>query len=436
MAPNTDTDNGTPFDTRMLVSLCRKHDVFLVHGRPYHPQSQGKVERLNRTLKNMVRKMQEDDALLPRQPWLQHLAHAIFVYNRTPHSKTGVPPFTAFYGRKPTEGLTFTGEWEMCAVERDARDIVYSRKPHQSQDDQPQDDNDILEYAKQLAAPNDDAERGALFTYLTKQQPLLLAQIRALQDHKNLEMVRRSIRGQSELKPVHPGDRVVFSKMSGIALGMAANPFQNLLIGNVIDAHLGGVIQSFTIKEDNQVIHQRVPRQNIGIRIPGYNVTDTMKSCATRNITAQAQAFVVQVAQSLDTEAPASCIDDQPGLRSTTFAQAPSGDPTPAPSIELEAGLERHRLAGEELHLNTAPASSREPGRNHKNCEGTDFSETPQAGVPCISKHEFVGGCSPGCVCNGCTVTLGGRRKYCTTCYKDSGLTFCKRCHNKRQPTK
>ena len=215
------TDNGTPFDTRMLVSLCRKHDVFLVHGRPRHPQSQGKVERLNRTLKNMVRKMQEDDALLPAQPWLQHLAHAIFAYNRTPHSKTGVPPFVAFYGRTPTDGLTFTGEWEMCAVEREARDIVYSRKQYQSQDDQPQDDNDVLEYAEQLAAPNDDAERSALFTYLTKQQPLLLAQIRALQDHKNLEMVRRSLQGQNELKPVHPGDRVVFSKMSGIALGMA-----------------------------------------------------------------------------------------------------------------------------------------------------------------------------------------------------------------------
>jgi len=103
------TDNGTPFSSRMLVSLCRGHDVFLVHGRPYHPQSQGKVERLNRTLKNMVRKMQDDDAFLPKQPWLQYLAHAVFVYNRTPHSKTGVAPFVAFYGRKPTGGLAFRG---------------------------------------------------------------------------------------------------------------------------------------------------------------------------------------------------------------------------------------------------------------------------------------------------------------------------------------
>ena len=133
-----------------------------------------------------------------------------------------------------------------------------------------------------------------------------------------------------------------------------------------MDAHLGGAIQYFTIREDNQVIHQRVPRQNIGIRIPGYNVTDTMKSCATRNITAQAQAFASKVAESLGTEAPPSCIDDQPGLKSTTFAQAPSGDPTPSPSIELEAGLERRRLAGEELYRDTAPASSCEQGSNRQ----------------------------------------------------------------------
>jgi len=60
------SDNDPPFDSRMLMSLCRDHDTFLVHGRPYHPQSQGKVERLIRMLKNMARKLQEDDTLLPR----------------------------------------------------------------------------------------------------------------------------------------------------------------------------------------------------------------------------------------------------------------------------------------------------------------------------------------------------------------------------------
>jgi transposase InsO family protein len=49
-------DNGTPWSanpgewTRLEVWLLR-HGIWLTHGRAYHPQTQGKEERLNRTLK-------------------------------------------------------------------------------------------------------------------------------------------------------------------------------------------------------------------------------------------------------------------------------------------------------------------------------------------------------------------------------------------------
>jgi len=190
---------------------------------------------------------------------------------------------------------------------------------------------------------------------------------------------------------------------------MVANPFQSLLIGNVIAEHLADAMQTYTIKEDSQVIHQRVPRQNIGIRIPGYTVTGTMKTRATQNITTQTQSFALRVGQALGAEAPASCIDDQPGLRNT-FAQAPCPNPLPTPAIEMEARLERQRLADEQHGGQEKPA------------------------IMAMPEHKFNGGCCPGCVCNDCTVTLGGNRgKYCITCYKHAGLSFCQRCHNKRQ---
>lgn len=259
------TDNGTPFNSRMLTWLCRAKDTFVVHGRPYHPQSQGKVERLIQTLKNMVRKMQEDDTQLPKQPWLQYLSRAVFIYNRTPHSKTGVAPFVAFYGRNPLEGLHFTGEWSMNTVERQSRDIVIARKAYHARTEQSPGQDTLVEYLNSLAElphEQDAADREALQTYLNEQQPKLLAQITALQDCRNDGMIRRSIRAQGELKPVHIGDRVVFSKMTGLALAMAANPFKNLLVGTVIDAHLGGIIQTYTVQEDNKVIHQRAQRKH------------------------------------------------------------------------------------------------------------------------------------------------------------------------------
>ena len=49
-------DNGGAFVSRQLVALCEEFGVRLVHGLPYHPQSQGKVERQNGVFKKKVRR--------------------------------------------------------------------------------------------------------------------------------------------------------------------------------------------------------------------------------------------------------------------------------------------------------------------------------------------------------------------------------------------
>ena len=429
------TDNGTPFNTRMLTSLVRDHDTFLVHGRPYHPQSQGKVERLIGTLKNMIRKMQEDKKLFPAQPWLQYLARAVFVYNRTPHAKTGVAPFVAFFGRRPLEDLNFRGEWEMNSVEHESHDIVTASKRYHPHDEETEGAYDALtEYVTQLATPDeqDTADRNALCKYLVEQQPKLLAQITALQDRKNSEMVRRSMRRHGELKPVHIGDRVVFSKMAGLTVGMSTNPLRNLLVGTVIDAHLGGVMQTYTVQEDSKSIHQRVPRENIGIRIAGYTVTDAMKTSAAENISAQAQTFALRLGRTLGIETPESCIDPQPGFKGDTFAQVPFRDPIPT----LLGEEQRTQPGGQRINPILARPVLKAPGSDRHKFEQDDFLGVhPQTTVTiAIPAHMFAGGSCPGCTCNDCDVTLGGKQgKYCVSCYKEAGFTFCQACHAKWQ---
>ena len=42
------SDNGGEFVSHVVEELCSSLKIRIIHGRPYHPQSQGQVERLNR----------------------------------------------------------------------------------------------------------------------------------------------------------------------------------------------------------------------------------------------------------------------------------------------------------------------------------------------------------------------------------------------------
>ena len=44
------SDNGKEFNNRDLTAVVEEMKVMKVNKRPYHPQSQGRVERLNQTL--------------------------------------------------------------------------------------------------------------------------------------------------------------------------------------------------------------------------------------------------------------------------------------------------------------------------------------------------------------------------------------------------
>jgi len=49
------TDNGSEFVNHEVEALLSSREVRMHHGQPYHPQTQGAVERLNQTLKAKLR---------------------------------------------------------------------------------------------------------------------------------------------------------------------------------------------------------------------------------------------------------------------------------------------------------------------------------------------------------------------------------------------
>ncbi len=52
--PRLLSDNGSAYISKDLKEYLEKHDIGHVRGRPYHPQTQGKIERYHRTMKNVV----------------------------------------------------------------------------------------------------------------------------------------------------------------------------------------------------------------------------------------------------------------------------------------------------------------------------------------------------------------------------------------------
>ncbi|KAG0433365.1 Pro-Pol polyprotein, partial [Dictyocoela muelleri] len=88
------TDNGGEFINNNVNEILEKFNIKSIHGRPYHPQSQGQIERFNRTLKSRLRRCLDFGIF----NWVQFLERVVFEYNNLSHSATGLKPFVLFKG--------------------------------------------------------------------------------------------------------------------------------------------------------------------------------------------------------------------------------------------------------------------------------------------------------------------------------------------------
>ena len=90
------SDQGRQFESAIFQSLCRRLGIEKTRTSPYRPESDGMVERFNRTLKDMSSKFLKPCG----SDWDDHLASLTFAYNTSKHSVTGFTPFFLVHGRE------------------------------------------------------------------------------------------------------------------------------------------------------------------------------------------------------------------------------------------------------------------------------------------------------------------------------------------------
>lgn len=88
-------DRGKEFDNTLFRRLHQLCGIKSTKTTPYHPMGDGQTERMNRTIINMLKTLNETE----KSRWKDHLPKLVFAYNSTINKSTGYSPFYLMFGR-------------------------------------------------------------------------------------------------------------------------------------------------------------------------------------------------------------------------------------------------------------------------------------------------------------------------------------------------
>lgn len=90
------TDQGRNFQSDLFKAVCKLFGATQTRTTPYHPASNGQVERFNRSLLQMIRCYINRDQTV----WDEHLSLLLAAYRSTPYQSTGISPNFMMLGRE------------------------------------------------------------------------------------------------------------------------------------------------------------------------------------------------------------------------------------------------------------------------------------------------------------------------------------------------
>ena len=105
------SDEGTEFCNAVLNEMCIYLNIKKLHTSPYHPQTNGAVERVHQTLEQMITKLDNKRC----RKWPKHLGSITHAYNSTRSQIMGYSPYFLMMGRRPwlPVDLLFPTTWTL-----------------------------------------------------------------------------------------------------------------------------------------------------------------------------------------------------------------------------------------------------------------------------------------------------------------------------------
>ena len=89
------TDQGRDFESHLIKELCSLLDINKTRTTPWHPQSDGLIERFNRTLETMLKQSVEKH----QRDWDLHVPYCCSAYRNASHATTGATSNKLMLGR-------------------------------------------------------------------------------------------------------------------------------------------------------------------------------------------------------------------------------------------------------------------------------------------------------------------------------------------------
>jgi len=126
------SDQGHNFEAQLFQEMCLLFNMDKTHTTPYHLESNGMIERMNRTIQDMLAKHMSHH----QRDWDEHLPLVIMTYWASVHTSTQYTPFYLLFGhevRLPVEvmfGRQPNHQPEVSEYIRELRDTLEEVHEH------------------------------------------------------------------------------------------------------------------------------------------------------------------------------------------------------------------------------------------------------------------------------------------------------------------